>query len=234
MRRLPLTPAQVGLVSVASGCCHATVQRWLKGHDGHRAQDNAIREALRGLDLHPVRLDPMARVDQETAQLLMEAAAHRDAQVAPADLRDGQVTLGKRPGGAQPPLAAVDPLTSLGVTYAAPGQSQQTCNRRLDHLATTSASIHASNATAHTPPIDRDNIAVAADPTPPACHIPGPGGVDVPVRVDAGLSSYDPPYMVPIASIAAPPPSEPRMGVGPSKSRCHVTILDEFGEVVQP
>ena len=38
----------------------------------------------------------------------------------------------------------------------------------------------------------------------------------------------------PVASIAAPPPSETRRGVGPFSNRCHVTVLGPDGEVMQP
>ena len=75
MRRLPLTPYQVGCVVAASHhtVCVATVTRWLHGHDGHRAQDAAIVAALAQLDLHPVRRDPMAEVERETRQLVLAA-----------------------------------------------------------------------------------------------------------------------------------------------------------------
>ena len=73
MRRLPLTPAQVDAVAQGTPCAPATVRRWLHGYDGHRCQDAAIVAALARLDLHPTRLDPMARVDRETRQLVMTA-----------------------------------------------------------------------------------------------------------------------------------------------------------------
>lgn len=71
MRRLPLGPVDVGRVATAAGVCEQTVRRWLHGIGGHQAQDRAIRAALDQLDLHPVRRDPMQRVDQETTQLLI-------------------------------------------------------------------------------------------------------------------------------------------------------------------
>lgn len=71
--RLPLCPSEVAAVAKSAPCCHASVVRWLHGVDGNQGTDKLIRAALEELDLHPTRLDPMARVDRETRQLVMTA-----------------------------------------------------------------------------------------------------------------------------------------------------------------
>ena len=73
MRRLPLAPVDVQRVARAAPCCTASVVRWLHGVDGNAGTDKLIRAALLELDLHPTRLDPLARVDRETRQLVMPA-----------------------------------------------------------------------------------------------------------------------------------------------------------------
>ena len=69
MRRLPLCPVDVQRVARSAPCCAASVVRWLHGVDGNAGTDKLIRAALLELDLHPVRQDPLAAVDRETAQL---------------------------------------------------------------------------------------------------------------------------------------------------------------------
>jgi len=71
--RLPLCPSEVAAVAKSAPCCHASVVRWLHGVDGNQGTDKLIRAALEELDLHPTRMDPMARVDRETRQLVMPA-----------------------------------------------------------------------------------------------------------------------------------------------------------------
>ena len=65
MRRLPLGPVDVLRVAREAGCCEQTVRRWMRGVDGHRCQDRAIRTALDVLGLQPVRgmLPPVAQLE---------------------------------------------------------------------------------------------------------------------------------------------------------------------------
>ena len=127
----------------------------------------------------------------------------------------------------------------------------QVCVRAVRHyrdglpvLRSTAAVIERAAATLPQP---QGELFAGAQPAEsPALSIPGPGGIDIPVVVDPNLSSYGPPWLVPVEyTNDVRPRSEPLViGVPLSPERvarlnaeaqrCHVTVLDERGQVIRP
>ena len=156
MRRLPLCPVDVQRVARAAPCCAASVVRWLHGVAGNAGTDKLIRAALLELDLHPVRQDPLAAVDRETAQLVMAVVAIAPAN-PPATPLDESGNGGQIPSvaGRQPPKRLVGDSPNMGQ----PGEFRS-CPVGLD------------DCTSPTPTLPAGRSATFASIAPPAPPVP--------------------------------------------------------------
>jgi hypothetical protein len=126
-------------VAKSAPCCHASVVRWLHGVDGNQGTDKLIRAALEELDLHPTRMDPMARVDRETRE--SGNGGQFGAGHQPHKRLVGESPNMGQPGDARScPVGLDDSMSPTPTTPAGRSASIQRCRVRCELLDGTAVS----------------------------------------------------------------------------------------------
>ena len=227
MPRLEIAKSDIARVAQAAQVCRAVVVRYRAGANIRRAQEAAITMAV-------------ADVDREAKQLglpVVEFPGRAVAGLSPAgSLGRGSHSSATRAGG-QEPLSSVGAVAGRinpradSPNMGQPGESRSCPPGLGDYMSPTPGTPAGRSAPIASIPDPPRYVSDANIPEAPACVL----------------------TLGQIASIPAPkPPDEPAFeiyedrvhrDVGRGRAvkvvkvpsqRCHVTILDEFGEVVQP